>query len=431
MKSGSTLALALLLVLALPSCLFANGFDLYEQSAKAVGLGGAFTAQADDPSAVFYNPAGIVQLEGTQASAGVSLIRPAVKFTTDGNPAMGTAPGETWRAGDHVWPIPNAYLTHRVNDNVSVGIGMFSPFGLGIEWPGNFEGRFTPGAEKALLTTTSISPVIAVKASERFSFGFGPYAQYFGIDLRNSAFVPLPAPPFTANRNLAQTVDAELKGNDWGWGLNAGMRVNITEKLIFGASYLSQVTHNVDGKETLTSSATGLVVARQDASSSITLPAKVRTGLAWKQNPWTVELGAEWTEWSSYKTLSVDFADGASLQSQKNWHNAWMYRLGAQYSVNKYLDLRAGFYLDESPVPRSTLDPLVPSGNRTALCLGVGTHFGRFTVDAGYNHIWSQSVRWNNSSGNVMVGPFPLTRVTGQFGDVSGDIFAVNVTYRF
>jgi long-chain fatty acid transport protein len=428
----SLLLLLLLMFLALPACLSANGFDIYEQSAKAVGLGGAVVAQADDPSAVFFNPAGIVQLDGTQISAGVCPIIPSMRFKSDGNPAMGTTPGQTWRTEDHVWFIPNAYLTHKVNKNVSVGIGMFSHFGLGVEWPDEFEGRFSPGANKAVLTTTSISPVIAVKPSERFSIGFGPYAQYFSIDLRNRAFIGLPSPPFTANRNLAQTVDAELRGKDWGWGFNVGMRVNLTQTLIFGASYISQVRHHItDGTQTLTSFATGQRIARQDFSSSITLPAKLRTGLAWKRAPWTVEIGAEWTEWSSYRSLRADFADGTFLESRKNWRNVWMYRIGAQYSLNKYFDLRAAFLFDESPIPVDTLDPLVPSGDRPVLCLGVGAHFGHVTVDVGYNHVWDQSRRWNNPSGDVNAGPFPLTRVTGRFQDAYADLFAVNLTYKF
>ena len=106
MKSGIIAALALLTVLALPAFLFANGFDIYEQSAKAVGLGGAFIAQADDPSAIFFNPAGIVQLEGTQLSLGVCPIMPTMRFKTDGNPTMGTAPGQTWTIKDHVGRFP-------------------------------------------------------------------------------------------------------------------------------------------------------------------------------------------------------------------------------------------------------------------------------------------------------------------------------------
>ena len=80
MKSRARYIPAVLLALALPACLFANGFDIYEQSAKAVGLGGAFIAQADDPSAIFFNPAGIVQLDGTQLSVGACAIRPTMQF---------------------------------------------------------------------------------------------------------------------------------------------------------------------------------------------------------------------------------------------------------------------------------------------------------------------------------------------------------------
>jgi long-chain fatty acid transport protein len=428
----STLPLALVLLVLFQSRLFANGFDIYQQSAKAVGLGGAFIAQSDNPSAIFFNPAGIVQLEGTQLSVGACAIRPTMKFKTDGNPVMGTAPGETWRTEDHVWTVPNAYLTHKINDNVSAGVGAFSHFGLGVEWPNSFEGRYSPGATKSVLSTLSVSPVIAVRPSERFSIGFGPYAQYFNIDLRNRALVGLPAPPLTFDRNLAQTVDAQLKGNDWAWGYNAGLRVNLTGRLIFGASYISRATHDItDGTQTLTSLATGAPVARQGFSSSITLPAKLRTGLAWKEHPWTIEVGAEWTEWSSYRTLRADFADGTSLESQKNWHNVWMYRIGAQYSMSKYFDLRAGFLFDESPVPRSTLDPLVPSGDRSVLCLGVGIHIAKLTIDVGYNHVWDQSRRWDNATGNVNLGPFPITRVTGQFQNAYADLLAVDVTYRF
>jgi long-chain fatty acid transport protein len=432
MKLCFALLLALFLAFVTPALLLANGFDIYEQSAKAVGLGGAFTAQADDPSAIFFNPAGIVQLEGTQFSLGVCPIIPSMRFKTDGNPIMGTVAGQTWRIKKNTWVIPNAYATHRVNKNIAFGIGMFSHFGLGVEWPNAFDGRFSSGVIKSVLETKSFSPVIAVRPTERFSIGFGPYVQRFNIEMRNRAFIAPPVPPLTPDRNLAQTIDAELRGSNWGWGYNVGALVGLTETLYFGASYISEVRqHITDGTQTLTSSATGQRILRQDFSSSITLPAKLRTGLAWKRHPWTIEIGAEWTEWSSYRVLRADFADGTLMESQKNWRNVWMYRLGVQYSLNKYVDLRAAFLFDESPIPSDTLDPLVPSGDRSVLCLGVGVHLGDFTVDVGYNHVWDQDRRWNNSSGNVNVGAFPLTRVTGRFRDAYADLFAVNVTYRF
>ena len=411
---------------------FGNGFDIYEQSAKAVGMAGAFTAQADDPSAIFFNPAGITQLDGTQASVGACLVLPTMQFQSNGNAVMGSYPGETVKIKDHTWVIPNVYVTHKVNDKVSIGIGSFAHFGLGVEWPQYWEGRFTPGTTKTVLTTTSISPVIAFKPFENLSIGLGPYIQYFDIKLNNLVFIAPPTPPLTPNSNRAQTVDASLTANNWDWGWQAGFRLKIIDGLTFGAAYLSEVRHKItDGDQELRSLANGALILKQGFSAEFILPATLRLGLAWQRDPWTIEAGAQWTEWSSYKTLQAVFDNGTSLTSPKNWHNAWLWRIGAQYRVNKYLDLRAGFLYDVTPIPSDTLDPLVPSGDRKGFCGGFGLHLGGFTVDTGYNYIKDESRSWNNPSGAVKVGPATITRVTGKFEKAYAHIFALNVTYRF
>jgi long-chain fatty acid transport protein len=411
---------------------FGNGFDIYEQSAKAVGMAGAFTAQADDPSAIFFNPAGITQLDGTQASVGACLVLPTMQFQSNGNAVMGSYPGETVKIKDHTWVIPNVYVTHKVNDKVTIGIGSFAHFGLGVEWPKYWEGRFTPGTTKTVLTTTSISPVIAFKPFENLSIGLGPYIQYFDIKLNNLVFIAPPTLPLTPNSNRTQTVDASLTANNWDWGWQAGFRLKIIDGLSFGAAYLSEVRHKItDGDQELGSLANGALILKQGFSAEFILPAILRLGLAWQRDPWTIEAGAQWTEWSSYKTLQAVFDNGTSLTSPKNWHNAWLWRIGAQYRVNRYLDLRAGFLYDVTPIPSDTLDPLVPSGDRKGFCGGFGLHLGGFTVDTGYNYIKDESRSWNNPSGDAKVGPATITRVTGKFEKAYAHIFALNVTYRF
>ena len=411
---------------------FGNGFDIYEQSAKAVGMAGAFTAQADDPSAIFFNPAGITQLDGTQVSLGACLVTPTMQFESNGNAVMGSYPGETVKIKDHTWVIPNAYVTHKVNDKISIGLGSFAHFGLGVEWPKNWEGRFTPGTTKTILTTNSISPVIALKPFENLSIGLGPYIQYFDIELNNLVFIAPPTPPLTPNSNRVQTAYSTLTASRWDWGWQAGFRLKIMDGLTFGAAYLSEVRHKItDGEQELRSLANGALILKQGFSAEFTLPATLRLGLAWQWDPWTIEAGAQWTEWTSYKTLSAVFDNGTSLTSPKNWHNSWLWRIGAQYRVNKYLDLRAGFLYDETPIPSDTLDPLVPSGDRMGFCGGFGLHFGGLTVDTGYNYIKDESRTWNNPSGDVKVGPATATRVTGKFEKAYAHVFAVNVTYQF
>jgi len=420
-----TLALIVLVTRA-----FGGGFETHEQGAKAVAMGGAFTAQADDPSAIFYNPSGITQLEGVQASLGVSLVLPNAKFKSNGNPGMGTFPTQTWEIKDRSWFIPNAYVTYKLSKYFSLGLGAFSDFGLGIEWPNDFEGRFTPGGLKTMLSTYSISPVIAVRPIKWLSIGMGPIAQRLDIDLQNLVFIAPPVPPFTPDRNSAETAESKLKGFDWSWGYNIGFLLDLPKNFHFGASYLGRVRHEIDNGHEELSFANGLT-GRLGASSKITLPSSVKFGLAWKKDPWTFEVGAQWIEWSTFKKLEVNFEDGTSLAMPKNWRDSWSWQLGGQYRLSKYFDLRAGFRYEESPIPSRTLDPIVPSGHREVYCLGIGSHFGRLTIDLAYNYIQDQERRWNNSAGNVNVGPVTLTRVTGKFVDGNAHVISTNIGYRF
>ena len=107
--------IAILSVFLLPLVAFAGGFGLNEQGAKATGMANAFAAQADDPTAVYFNPAGIVQLEGTQVSIGTSFVMPQAKFESSTPAASdplgfrGTSEGDTTNMDDKIAVVPNAY----------------------------------------------------------------------------------------------------------------------------------------------------------------------------------------------------------------------------------------------------------------------------------------------------------------------------------
>ena len=47
----------LLLISAGPTVVFAGAFQIFDHSASGTAQGGAFAAQADDPSALYFNPA--------------------------------------------------------------------------------------------------------------------------------------------------------------------------------------------------------------------------------------------------------------------------------------------------------------------------------------------------------------------------------------
>ena len=106
---------------------FPSGFQVMTQGARATGMGLAFAGIADDPSAIFYNPAGIAQGRILDAQIGDSIIVPSARFTAQG--------GATTRSASGVVPPFQAYLSAGVHDDLSLGVGVFTPYGLTVNWP--------------------------------------------------------------------------------------------------------------------------------------------------------------------------------------------------------------------------------------------------------------------------------------------------------
>ncbi|MDL2291050.1 outer membrane protein transport protein, partial [Desulfovibrio sp. OttesenSCG-928-F20] len=157
---------------------FAEGFALYEYSARGVALGGSMMARKPDPSAVAYNPALITQLKGTHVMAGVTAIYPKGKMRwTDPDT------GEQGRTllKNSIWYIPHGYFTHQINDDWFFGIGEFTRYGLGFEYPHDWPGRFN--IYEVSLVSASLNPNIAWRATDKLSLAAGVEIVYVNLDL--------------------------------------------------------------------------------------------------------------------------------------------------------------------------------------------------------------------------------------------------------
>ena len=153
---------------ALSSLLFvsfasASGFALPDQSASAMGMASAFTGQADDASAVWYNPAGIIQLDGTRISGGVIGIFPTLTHeNTTG----------TTDVSERMIHLPiHLYATHKMSDKLSFGLGVNNPFGLSTDWSDTSNTRYVATFSKVV--TTEINPNIAYKMNDNLSVAVG------------------------------------------------------------------------------------------------------------------------------------------------------------------------------------------------------------------------------------------------------------------
>jgi long-chain fatty acid transport protein len=375
---------ATVLSLACTESARAAGFSVFEAGGKALGMGGAFAAQADDPSAVFFNPAGVADLEGVQLYAGVSLIFTGTEFAGV-NPDPGFGVKE--ETGTLVFPPFNAYLTWQVAENVGVGIGVFNPFGLGQEWDDEpqFTGRHI--AHDTELRTFDINPTAAWRPHERVSIGAGLQIMFAEVDLKR--YLQEWDPDGSGFLDVGHV---RLKGNSWDFGFNAGALFDLDDFSI-GATYRSKVTSTVEGDATFEQLPSGnpafddAVAAQfpesQGVAADVKLPWMATLAGAYRGvERWVFEVDLVFFGWSEFDELTFEF-DDPSLESSRvqDYEDKVQIRTGGQYTVNDAWEIRAGYYYDPTPQPTRAMSPLLGDSNRHSLTVGGTFRRGAWYID--------------------------------------------------
>jgi len=365
-----------LMILAFSRRADAAGFGIYEWSARGNALGGAMVARADDPSAVAFNPAGMVQLEGTQMMFGLTAISPTADMTKYGEDTPVSTVSSTF------FP-PHFYYTRQVSDSQWFGIGLFTRFGLGTEFdpsPAWF-GRYN--SYKGEIASVSVNPSWAWKVNDKLSLGVGIEGMYFAIDLRKR-IPPIPAYGLPEN-------DSQLDGDSFGWGWNLGLLFKPVEDVRLALTYRSTIEQEVEGDIKFNNPVPGLF-PNTGAGGKITLPDLLSAGVLWRASPkLSLEADAVLTRWSAYDKLTINYDEPVgghdSTTYPKNWNDTWRYQIGIEYAMNENLDLRVGYIIDPSPIPDSTVDYLAPTNDRELYSIGLGYRKGDWTYDFAYTYL--------------------------------------------
>jgi long-chain fatty acid transport protein len=375
--------------------IFAGGFQINEHSARAMAMGGAFTAVANDPSAIYFNGAGLTQLSGTQFLLGTTIIGPVSTF-------RGVSPEITqYDMKKQYFPPVHFWLSHSINEQWAVGIGLTSPFGLGTEWEPDWIGRYL--AVKTDLNIFTITPTVAFKVNDELSLSAG-FVYSWGtvkIEQKASQF------PFEGD------ADVVLDGNDnSAFGYNFGLMYKPIPALSLGASFHSQVKYDFKG----TATSTGLpqlapILPNGDISAVLKSPYNLAFGVAYDVNPQLkLSVDFQYVGWSSYDTLGVDFANPNfdDIASPRLYDDSFIIRLGGEYKTSETLSLGAGIYYDKMPVKPEYMNPSLPEGDRLGLSLGVNYKFSdKFGLSASYLFIRANQVTVNDSKEDYTPGaPF-------------------------
>lgn len=369
-------ALVILIVLWGPSPAHGEAFRVLDQGAAASGQGTAFAAQADDPSALHYNPAGMTQLKGIQAYFGTLLVGGYYDYTSPG--------GTKFRGdldGTIAFPPPaNFYVTasfdksdHEPLRRLSLGLGVNSPFGLIINYPEDVP--FAALDTFATLPMIDIKPTMAYQVTDSLSIGAGldiyTFASFLGEGAAEVQAVPAPG------------TTAELHIRDTAVGYNIGVlltpwRTDGKPRLNLAFVYRSQTTLNLTGQFLVN----GAVAA--DAAVDLHLPQIFTSGVAlWPvrndRREWELEVDVDYADWSSFNNLDIRLSTGATLPEPRDWNGVFVTKVGTEYKWLKPALLpdwdvaaRFGYIRSETPVPDQTFEPAVPDADYNSFSVGLG-----------------------------------------------------------
>lgn len=355
---------------------YGSGFGIFTQGATELGQANASVAHTSGPSAVYFNPALMSQLSGTQVEIGTTLVAPDREFSS-------AATGLGAQVDSTVYFPSNLYLSHALNQQMAVGLAIFNPFGLGTEWPEEWEGKYL--ATKSTITTFNINPALAYKVTPQLTLAAGLDLLLLDAELELKRLD-------LGDANQKFSADGE------GFGYNLGLLLNLTPELTFGAAYRSEIDLTAKGDVEVTFP--GVTLFESSAQSKLTMPQQLTAGLAWKQSEQlTVEAGVRWEGWSAFDALTVRFPDGSTVSTPKNWHDTWAANLGARYQLNPQVALLGGYLWGEDAIPADTFEPGVPDSTSHLFTLGTDMQWDRFKFAASYGYQQLEKRDKNNNVG--------------------------------
>lgn len=429
-KNIGAIALVALMIFAFSPSAHGSGFLIYEHGAVAMAMGGAFVGLANDATAIFHNPAGIAFLEGTQISAGVTLIFPSTTMTLDNwpDPAYQSIDLES-----QVFYPPTFYITHKLSDKIVAGFGFFAPYGLGTDWPNptTFPLRYI--ATRADMKTLMFNPTIAYKFNDNLSVGVGVSYIHSSLELDLTYLLDLTAIPPLGYYDVPITVE---NTSGTAWAVNAGALYK-GEKFSLGFNWRGGFTIDYDGDLDLDMSNAPIALPENGTvEAPFSFPHVLGIGAAFNLSDQVIlTADVHYVLWSAFDVIVVE-ADVPGLPISldfppidENFKDSFLIRAGVQYQMNENFALRGGFLYDETPQPVESMDPMLPDSDRWALTAGFGYNVGKFAIDVAYQfEPFKDRTSPNRSIPAYQVGPVNLGE--GSYS-TTAHLFRISFRYVF
>jgi long-chain fatty acid transport protein len=449
-KLVTKLVLLVMLTTAWPA--MAALVDTYGIGGKATALGGAFTAYADDVSAIHYNPAGLSQVEGGWVLFGTSLITPTLDVEVTDTVGADTTSVGTSSTDSTMLVVPVLGFAYQPSgSDFSFGFGAYVPYGLHVKW--NKKKSVTRySAYESWIDRLAYGPGFAYKFNDKFSIGLslllgraemGEY-KYF------RTYLDIPELGLQGYYDLA---DFQIEGDDtFNWSVNLGALFKLNDSLSIGATYRSEADAEFEGdlKVEYTSLAQSLGMGAIPASQKtkytmddFTWPQQFQTGILFSgMENLNVTFDVTWTNWSAIDTTTpvldeifylylLQGLQVKELEVNRKWNDTVQVRLGVEYLLGESYTVRGGYYWDPTPIDDEYFDVAWADADKHVFSLGGGAKFGSLALDLTYQYAYIPDDRVIDpgESENLYLA-YPTHRLVGKSSSNVQNI-ALTVGYAF
>ncbi len=325
----------LLSAMASSMLLATNGDNLIGVGTKSRGMGGAGIAVSHCAESTLSNPALITCTKGTSISFGGTVFMP------DMSAKMGAAASHDSAADMNI--IPGVAISHKLNENWYLGIGMWGTAGMGVDYR---DAKQIPNQDSGNMHMVSNLQLMQFAPSVAYSTGtFGvavtPIIQYGALDINYQGF---------DGKNVGDGVAQDL-----GFGLNLGSYYDLSNGVTLGAVYKSKI--DMEYKNQLSTATQpfvdfGIFPAAMD--DHLEQPAELGIGIGYEVDNHTLAFDYKQIKWGDAKGYK-DFG----------WENQDVYAVGYQYKDDKWR-MRLGYNYAKQPIGEKPSGPAVISAGNYA-----------------------------------------------------------------
>ena len=446
----------------------ASGFQLKENSVKAMGRAFAGSGVADgDASVVVNNPATMALFDGSTFQGDVTVVDLNAEFQGSGYAGVGTpfaAPLTGGSGGDigDATPIPALSFIHKFDNGLAVGAMVSAPFGLKTEYDKDWMGRYSSTLSEVKTVDLTLSLAYEV-VPDRLSIGAGFIYERAEAELNNAIDFGtiMAAAGIPGARPQASDGAVSVKGDDTGVGYLFGVNFRPTDRLSIGLTHRSEIDHDLEGDANFTLPAnfagaqagfrsTAAALAQlpandprraqiptllflgngfQDSAvtAPLTTPSVTTLSIGYKfSDAFSLMADYSETDWHSLQAVTIDFENPFQPNSVEDfsWDDTRFWSVGAEYVLSDAFTLRAGYAYDETPTTFPTRTTRLPDEDRRWYSVGLTWNMSEhIEINAAYTRIQPDTpqIGIRDTQGHVLFGEY----------DSDVNLFGVSGRYRF